>query len=392
MGFSEKDPNDAAKTASTPPKLDAILPDETPTAAAELVDDITTTQRRMEKEWETAKNSYEKKINNIMNEFIGEGLSKFNADRPASDEPIAAAPVRNAGETQLQDLIQQLEKELRGVRYTPSRQSEFLSREAPASLQLGWNNPTPGLVQKLKIAAMSAVLLLLFGLSFWASQWRVLQTPLPYAHTIGPVVADGNIYIMDWFRKILFVHKNNSALTITSVEAMPNNLATGIAMSEKTVWTLDGLDLKLNLHTPTVDHQVTSSIAAPDTHPVGLYFDGTDLWSADQDAYKLLRHRGNDVEEIRDTVPLPDSTITSFLLNKTQLWILDGKSRLITVYRLQKPLLKLAAYDLDPLVKQAAPSGMAIDGNTLLVVTENPASLLRIPLFRLRHSHLKTSE
>ena len=194
---------------------------------------------------------------------------------------------------------------------------------------------------------------------------------------------------MDWFRKILFVHKNDSALTIKSVEALPNNLATGIAMSDKTLWTLDSLDLKLNLHTVTVDHQVTSSVAAPDTRPVGLFFDGTDLWSADQDAYKLFRHRGNDVEEIRDTFPLPDSTVTSFLLKKTQLWILDGKSRLVTVYRLQKPLLKLASYDLDPLMKQATPTGMALDGNTLLVVTENPASLLRIPLFRLRHSRLE---
>jgi hypothetical protein len=393
MAFSEKDPKDVSKERADPPKLDAILPDDVPASAAELVDDIATYQQRMEKDWESAKIAYENKINRIMNEFISEGLPKLDDELSSVDARAAkpSSPSRNPGGARLQDLIHQLEKELRGSSRKSTVHPGFLSPADPEPMQLGWTSPARRFSMRAKIAAGLAAISIA-GIFFWSTQWRVIQTPIPYAHTLGPIIANHNIYIMDWFRKMLFVHKDDAELTIKSVETLPNNLATGIAMSEKTLWSLDGLDLKLNLHTTSVDHQVTSSVAAPDTKPVGLFFDGTDLWSADQDAYKLYRHRGNDVEEIRDTFPLPDMTITSFLFKKTQLWILDGKSRLVLVYRLQKPLLKLASYDLDSLVKQASPTGMALDGNTLLIVTENPASLVRIPLFRLHHSHLKTTD
>jgi hypothetical protein len=108
------------------------------------------------------------------------------------------------------------------------------------------------------------------------------------------------------------VHANKRGLPIKTIETLPNNLATGIAVSEKTLWTLDALDRKILLHTLTSDHQVTASVRSPDDKPTGLFFDGTDLWSADQDAKKLYRHRGNDVEEIRDTFPLPDINVTAF--------------------------------------------------------------------------------
>ncbi len=387
MGFSEKDPKDKAKKPVEGPQLDAILPDEPPTSAAELVDDISSYQQRMEKEWEDAKTTYEKKINRIMSEFVVEGLSKMD-----STEPLPDSPPQRQDDARLQDLIHQLEIELKD---TPGRSAPFspklFRKSETVARALAWKNAPSGFIKKIQTFFRLVVVTAAIGIAFWFAVWRVVQTPLPYSHTLGPVMFHQRIYIMDWFRKILFTHKDDAGLTIIAVEALPNNLATGMALSEKTLWTLDGLDLKLNLHAPTLDHQVLSAIAAPQTKPVGLFFDGTDLWSADQDALKLFKHRGNDVEEIRDNFPLPDLTITSFFLDRNQLWILDGKSRLINVYRLQKPLLKLASYDLDSLIEKATPTGFALEGRTLLITTENPSSLIRVPLFRLRHSRLTTS-
>jgi hypothetical protein len=64
MGNPEKEPEN--KPDSKPkeaPKLDAILPDDLPPAAAELVGDIDSYQKKLEQEWESTKSSYEKKIN-----------------------------------------------------------------------------------------------------------------------------------------------------------------------------------------------------------------------------------------------------------------------------------------------------------------------------------------
>jgi len=146
MSFSEKDPKDKSKDKSDVPHLDAILPDDVPTSAAELVDDISNYQQRMEKEWESAKVAYEKKINRIMNDFISEG---FKSD----EEPVAKKPSGDANGARLQDLIQQLEKELGGVPRNTPRRANFLSPAPPEPLQLGWGSARPGVARKIKIAA-----------------------------------------------------------------------------------------------------------------------------------------------------------------------------------------------------------------------------------------------
>src|SRR5436309_1601707 len=94
MGHPEKDPENTPESKKDPPKLDAIFPDDLPPAAAELVGDIDNYQKRMEKEWESAKSSYEKKINHIMEEFMMAGLAGMTSEteekpvkKPAPEPP-----------------------------------------------------------------------------------------------------------------------------------------------------------------------------------------------------------------------------------------------------------------------------------------------------------------
>ncbi|MCG3204506.1 MAG: hypothetical protein KCHDKBKB_01221 [Elusimicrobia bacterium] len=395
MALSEKDPRPepqdsdpkdqiASDDVRTPPKLDAILPDDLPPAAAELVGDIDSYQKRMEKEWETAKNSYEQKINRIMEEFMVAGHGS-NPTAPPPEEPIKKSRFNN---DRLKSLMGELEQELR--RASKAKSSiPFRAGQPAGAFQLGWQGS-----QKAQWKKWGGLALGLAGIGlatgYFLTSFFIKTFSLPYHYTLGPIFVKDNVVIMDWFRRSLYVHKLSSDLPIQSVESLSNSLATGLAWSEKTLWSLDSLDRKINLHTTTPEHQIVASVDSPGTKPVGLFFDGTDLWSADQDTKKLYRHRGNDLEEIRDTFPLPDANVTAFSFYKNRLWILDGKSRLINVYRLQKPLLSLRSFDLDPFLKGSLPTGFSIQKGKMWVVTENPSSLIRIPLSRLKKS--KTEE
>lgn len=380
MGHPEKDPENSGEFKKDP-KLDAILPDDLPPAAAELVGDIDSYQKRMEKEWDSAKVAYEEKINRIMEEFmINQGQPPAHEEKP---KPRSSSP-RNE---RLRDLMGELEKEMRRADHASKRFSPF-ARPSMESMQLGWK-PTLNFRLK-KYAPWAAGVMMVISAGAFFSSSRVQIDTLPYTHTLGPLVAKDKIYILDWFRKSMYVHKDASGLPILSVEPVANNLATGIAMSEKTMWTLDGLDRKILLHTTTPEHQVTSDVETQGTKPTGLFYDGLDLWSADDAAKRLYRHRGNDIEDIRDSFPMPDITVTGFGFYNNRFWILDGKSRLINVYRLQKPMLQLGSFDLDPFVKGATPTGFTISGKKILIVTENPVSLIRIPLSRLKKSKTET--
>ncbi len=355
MAQPEKEPENRPNLGKDAPKLDAIFPDNLPPAAAELVGDIDNYQKKLESEWKSAKVHYEDKINRIMEEFM------------------------NARSSTIKDIPQK-----------PRSHEELFPRFnfEPERTPLAWNKARN--FPWKKWVPWAAAVVVLSGLGFFYNALAIQVDTLPYTHTLGPVVWKENIYIADWFRKTLFVHRNAKGLPIVSVEPLPGSLATGIAISDKTIWTLDGLDLKINLHATTADHQVTESVDTQGQKPAGLFYDGLDLWSADQDARRLYRHRGNDIEEIRDTFPLPEIMATAFGFFNNRLWVLDGKARLVNVYRLQKPLLELGSFDLDPFLNGATPTGFTIVGRKMWIVTENPVSLVRVPLSRLKKSKTET--
>ena len=280
--------------------------------------------------------------------------------------------------------MSQVEAELRRSDAS-SKRSAFMQTHRPESLQLGWKDEGNLSTRRVWWAVGGIGTIVVSAIFYWMF-WRVTTIPLPYSHTMGPILLNDRVYIFDWFRRSLYVHEDKNGFPIRSVETVPNTLASGMALSAKILWSLDSLDKKILLHATSPDHQVTSSFSTPGEKPVGLYYDGTDLWSADLAEKQLYRHHGNDVEDIRDRFPLPDLTLTSFTFRKSRLWILDGKSRLINVYRLQKPMAQIGSFDLDPFLKGASPTGFAIDGRKLVLVTENPSVLIRIPIERLRKS------
>lgn len=392
MAQPEKEPKDASKKqpGRPEPKLDAIIPnpadkpDNMPPAAAELIEDIDSYQEKMEKQWESAKSSYEKKINQIMEDFLkkelptAEELEKSTPRPKYSDREAEAA-------SHLEGLMARVQRELHESDLKSKKFS--LGGAKPRLINMSWQPDFMDMSRRWKALGKLAVAVLVMGSIYSFVTGLPKTTKLPYSRTLGPVVMDGHVYIMDWFRKGLFVHKLSFGLPIVSVENVPSNLSTGLALSNKFLYTCDGVGKTISRHNLSSDHDVAGSLEAPGDRPVGLYFDGMDLWSGDPITRRIYRHRGNELEDIREEYPVPDEVnLASFFLFKNRVWILDGKSRLLHIYRLQKPLKPLASVDLDRFLKGATPTGAALSKGKIFLVTENPSTLVQIPVRTLKKS------
>src|SRR5689334_4820025 len=105
MGTPEKDKKDE-------PKLEAIIPP----AAAELIGDIDSYQKKMEEQWSTAKDSYEKRINQIMEEFLSKTPKDLPPPKKESDQP---APSKS----DFENVMARVERELRETGYRARKPS-----------------------------------------------------------------------------------------------------------------------------------------------------------------------------------------------------------------------------------------------------------------------------
>jgi hypothetical protein len=186
------------------------------------------------------------------------------------------------------------------------------------------------------------------------------------------------VYIVEWFRKALYEHRFAKGFPIVQVENIPNNFLSGVAFSDKYLWTLDAFGHQFIQHSLGSDHRVLKSFPTPGSKPAGLYWDGTDIWSADLGEKKIYRHFGTDPESIKAEYGFTNFAVTSLYFKLNRLWVLDGKSRMIHLCRLEDPLRVIATYDLDPLLKGATPNDFTMRGNTIWLLTENPPQLLRL--------------
>jgi hypothetical protein len=96
------------------------------------------------------------------------------------------------------------------------------------------------------------------------------------------------------------------------------------------------------------------------------------------DEKKIYRHFGNDPETVRTEYGFSNFSVTSLYFKENRLWVLDGKSRMMHLCRLEDPLRVVASYDLDPLLKGATPNDFTLRGNTFWLLVENPPQLLRL--------------
>ena len=378
-----------------PPKLDAILPDDPPIAHGEVLGHFDDYQRKVESEWESAKEAYHQKIDQMMEEFLKETLPKDLNSHP--DEMAAPPPPRQerpqpssskrtsdpaeaAARARLEALLSRAQHNLpRG------RPSPFLLDHGPARrFSLRW---FASLADRWRSQVWIGLSLALSLAMIWpvASRFRPPSIgTLPYKHATGPQIVNEKIYVADWLRKALFVHDLEQGLPIVAVENVPNAFITGFALTDKRLWTVDGFNGKILQHTLEAEHPVTREISTPGPKPVGLSWDGTDLWTGDAQTKMIYRHHGTDPEEVIESFELPrDIGLTSIQVKAKRFWVLDGKSRELLVFRQQSPARLLQRVDLDSVLKEGMPSGLFVDEKNAWIVTENPSTLQRVPLRNL---------
>src|SRR5258708_29373214 len=71
------------------PQLEAVLPDSLPFSSGELLGTLDEVQKKIDSEWETAKNDYHERIDNLMESFVKEN---FSAPEEKSASPGVSAP------------------------------------------------------------------------------------------------------------------------------------------------------------------------------------------------------------------------------------------------------------------------------------------------------------
>lgn len=401
MGFPEKERKDESKKQGPkdppPPKLDAIMPHSGGPNVFREIDDY---QKKIENEWESAKENYQKKIDKIMDDFItqtggvpdpGKPIDPASPEMPKGKIPSGhptEAPLpfpKSATDEKLDRLMDNVHKTLQQVEY----KSHLLAqpeRRKPPIINVAWKPMRPW-YRRLRNLFLGALVAGGIGFGVWYTFIRVNPvTPLPYPHTSGLLIQGKDVYIIDWFRRALYVHSLQKGLPITAAENLPNPFTTGFTMTEKNLLTVDGLDNKILIHTLTPDHRVTEKSEASESKLAGLYYDGTDIWVFDNGNGKLKQLHGRDLEEIRDSFSLTNVTVSAFQIKTNRVWILEGKTREVHVYRLQEPMRHLATFDLDPFINGATPTGIHVGEKTVSIATEGPAQFVQISRRKLEQS------
>lgn len=369
------DPNNSEESQdqpSVPPKI-------------EILADLDAYQERIENQWESAKNLYQDKINKILDEFIQQNLHNPPPEHPSKNPSGTALP--RVSPAQSEARLEQLLKRAEHVINLANKNSRGYSpRLEPSPFQLGWN-PSRSLWSRIFIGHKKIILgltLCLIVLGGWAITYRSVRIiPLPYTHATGLVIENEKVFVIDWFRRTLYTHKKSRGFPILAVENIPNQFVTGFAKSTEKMWTIDGVSAEIIEHSLSSDHFSLSKVASPGKKPVGLYFDGVDLWSMDEGTKILYRHHSKDLEEIKSTYRLPNISVSAMSVIKNRLWVLSEKSRMLFEFRLEDPVRELREIDLDPYLKGSSVTSFAMDEKTLTLTTENPTTLVRIPLTAL---------
>lgn len=229
-----------------------------------------------------------------------------------------------------------------------------------------------------RVAAMVIVALLL---ALVMLQWRPWSDPLrgvfplPYSGAAG-LCADpktGLLYTTDPARQLLFpISPDNGQLKTPQRFPAPGlkGLACG---SDGHFWSSDGE--ALYRHNPANQNTVGKKYSIPGLRPGALYWDGRTLWAADpgrSTVDRFLPGEGfSSVGSFRVDGKLPAGIASA----RELLWVLDAVDMKVHRY----PVSGGAAADslaLEPLLPRGSrPSGLALAGEEMWLMTDNPAEL-----------------
>ena len=393
MGLPEKDRKDEAKshTPQDPdtPELDAVVPE--PKNPHDVFHEIDSYQKKIESEWDQAKKDYEKKIDKIMDDFITNQQTELEKEQPKPEPPAPPSKpkIRKKYSKDVNDFMVDVQKKLEAME-SKSKEITLRNYDKPSVINVPWQPINPRR-RNIWVLVMGALLIVGGAFLFQKFFFQIQPvTPLPYSHTSGLHMDANKFYVVDWFRKVLYIHSIKKGAPLLAVETLPNSFSTGFAYTPKYLYSANGFSPKIIEHALTSDHRVLKSYEVPAKKPSGLFWDGEHLWTFDNQEKKFYQLRGNEIDDVIKEYTGPDINLTAFQIVNNRIWILDGGARVIHIYRLENPLRGLASFDLDPFLKGGIPTGIHVEEKKVWVVTENPSLLIQISHRQLKKSHPDT--
>jgi len=382
----QKNPPDGQK----PPEFGAILPEKSGGNVNDFLAEFEKYQKNLDQEWEKTKESYQQKVNQIMEDYLNQKFvekEKTSENKPEKTnspqthlENVSEVPFQQ----RMESLLSRVERELKtsGI----NRRTSLFDDIDPAIINVSSRSLKAKFKKTIAFLGAAGIILGAVYTSLIFPNQLAFRTALPYSHASGILAVKNKLYLTDWFRKALYVHEIKRGLPIISVENIPNNFITGLALSDKNLWTVDGFDNKIIRHSLTEDHQAIEKFPVPGPKPAGLFWDGADLWTADNQTKILYQLKVTDIESPFNQYQFPQINVTSFFLDRSKVWVLDGELREVHVFRLQNPLRNLGTFDLDPFLNGLAPTGITLFGKDLLVTTAKPPQLIKVSLDKLAKS------
>lgn len=225
--------------------------------------------------------------------------------------------------------------------------------------------------------------------------WRGGKAPAPDPHVsfslplgrmMGLVAQDSALLTVDTDKQAL-VKMAAATGQILSREKFPNPSLRGFAWGQGSFWSSDQESGFIYRHTPQEPHSLIN--AFPTSRAVSvLHHDGQTLWASDARSeivhrYTLAGKAADEKLSRQGEYSLPGIVVGGFYQEDGVLWVLDSLSRKLRRYRLEAggKLSLLDMIDLGPwLAPNSEIAGFTVEGASLWLIADNPASLHRFNL------------
>ena len=236
----------------------------------------------------------------------------------------------------------------------------------------------------LALVLSAAGLLSLAGLAPLYSELPTLNRPKPFAlpegfdHTVGLLSEGDHLISIDWMNDRIFAIDSRDGSLMWD-ESFPNPFTTGLNRGPGCLLSVDGFHRKVYKHDPKT-FKVIGTFTVPVDGPSSVAWAEQALWLADRESGSLHRYKGSrHVQHAR--YELEEQDPAALFESGGLLWVMDGTRKTIRRYRFQPRFEPVESVDLSSFLADGArPTGMALAGSQLWLMTNHPSLLYQFPI------------
>ncbi len=194
---------------------------------------------------------------------------------------------------------------------------------------------------------------------------------------MGLAFKEGKLYSVDAKRMLLFAFSEDGG-QVTDISRIANPQLGGLSAGPGGFWSSEAAAGRIHRHNSDKDHTVQRTYANANSSPAVIHWTGTSLWASDLRTETIYQYAVQD-----GLIPLRQYTLegvrpVGIHVAQDLLWLFDAATLEVRRYRVGPMLVPVDATPLAAwLPNKAQPTGFAVDGARLWVITENPVQLHR---------------